>query len=147
NKFLSTLFGMPEDVYAPAPNDSCPPELRTHFEDAIRTMKETSQAIIQADPHNAEGYFWLGMAEGSEGVFTIAIDKKLLAAKVHADKSFDLMERSVKLDPNFRDPFFSMGMHMHLLGTRGFFTRMVLKMMGYKVSKEEGRRYVKLAAD
>jgi tetratricopeptide (TPR) repeat protein len=147
NKFLSTLFGMPQDVYAAPPNDSYPPELRTHFEDAIRRMKEKGEAIIQADPKNAEGYFWLGMAEGSEGVFTIAIDKKLLAAKAHADKSFDLMERSVKLDNTFKDPFFSMGMHMHLLGTRGFFTRMVLKMMGYKVSKEEGRRYVELAAD
>ena len=75
------------------------------------------------------------------------VDKKLLAAKTHGDKSFDLMEQAVKLDPNFKDPYFSMGMHMHLLGTRGYLTRILLKMMGYKVSKEEGRRYVKLASE
>jgi len=34
-----------------------------------------------------------------------------------------------------------MGMHMHLLGTAAPH-RVLLKMMGYKVSKEEGRRYV-----
>ncbi len=147
NKFLSTLFALPADPYGALPNDSYPPRLRAQFEDAIRRMKDKSEAMIQAQPKNAEGYFWLGMAEGSEGVFTIAIDKKLFAAKTHADKSFDLMERAAKLDPDFKDPFFSMGMHMHLLGTRGFFTRVLLKMMGYKVSKEEGRRYVKLAAE
>jgi len=147
NKFLSTLFAMPPDLYGPPPNDSCPPKLREQFEDAIRRMKEKSEAMAQTQPKNAEGYFWLGMAEGSEAVFTIVVDKKLLAAKAHGDKSFDLMEQAVKLDPNFKDPFFSMGMHMHLLGTRGFLTRVLLKMMGYKVSKEEGRRYVKLATD
>jgi tetratricopeptide (TPR) repeat protein len=147
NKFLSTLFAMPADPYGPLPNDSYPPQLQAQFEEAIRRMKEKSEAMIQAQPKRAEGYFWLGMAEGSEGVFTIAIERKLFAAKAHADKSFDLMEQAAKLDPEFHDPFFSMGMHMHLLGTRGFLTRMLLKMMGYKVSKEEGRRYVKLAAE
>ena len=34
---------------------------------------------------------------------------------------------------------------MHLLGTRGVFTRMILKLMGYKVSKEEGRKFVEIA--
>ena len=147
NKFLSTLFAMPPDPYGPPANDSYPPKLREQFEDALRRMKEKSEALIQAQPKNPDGYFWLGMAEGSEGVFAIVVDKKLLAAKTHGDKSFDLMEQAVKLDPNFKDPYFSMGMHMHLLGTRGFFTRMLLKMMGYKVSKEEGRRYVKLASE
>jgi tetratricopeptide (TPR) repeat protein len=147
NKFLSTLFAMPPDPYGPPPNDSYPPKLREQFEDAIRRMKEKSEVMVQAHPKNAEGYFWLGMAEGSEAVFTIVVDKKLLVAKAHGDKSFDLMEQAAKLDPNFKDPFFSMGMHMHLLGTRGFFTRMLLKMMGYKVSKEEGRHFVKLASD
>jgi tetratricopeptide (TPR) repeat protein len=147
NKFLSTLFAMPSDPYGPPPNESSQPKLREQFEDAIRRMKEKSEAMVQAQPKNAEGYFWLGMAEGSEAVFTIVVDKKLFAAKAHGDKSFDLMEQAAKLDPNFRDPFFSMGMHMHLLGTRGFFTRMLLKMMGYRVSKEEGRRLVKLASD
>jgi tetratricopeptide (TPR) repeat protein len=110
-------------------------------------MKEKSEAMIQAQPKNAEGYFWLGMAEGSEAVFTIVVDKKLFGAKAHGDKSFDLMEQAAKLDPNFKDPFFSMGMHMHLLGTRGFLTRVLLKMMGYRVSKEEGRRFVRLASE
>jgi tetratricopeptide (TPR) repeat protein len=147
NRFLSTLFAMPPDPYGTPPNDSYPPKLREQFEDAIRRMKEKSNALIQAQPKNAEAYFWLGMAEGTEGAFTIVVDKKLFVAKGHADRSFDLMEQAAKLDPNFKDPFFSMGMHMHLLGTRGFFTRVLLKMMGYKVSKEEGRRYVKLASD
>lgn len=87
----------------------------------------------------------MGMAEGSESVFIASVDKKYLAAKGPADRSFDGMEKAVKLDPNFKDPYFSMGMHMHLLGTRGFFTRVLLKIMGYRVSKEEGRQYVELA--
>ena len=87
----------------------------------------------------------MGMAEGSESVFIASVDKKYLAAKGPADRSFDGMEKAVKLDANFKDPYFSMGMHMHLLGTRGFFTRMILKIMGYRVSKEEGRQCVELA--
>ncbi|PYV89512.1 MAG: hypothetical protein DMG05_13435 [Acidobacteria bacterium] len=147
NKFLSTLFAMPPDPYGPPPNDSYPHELRSKFDETVRRMKAQSQALINAQPKNAEGHFWLGMAEATEGAFIISVDRKLLAAKGHADKSWDWMEQAVKLDPKFKDPYFSMGMHMHLLGTRGFFTRVLLKMMGYRVSKEEGRRYVQLATD
>jgi len=145
NRLLSTVFGMPPDPYVGPPSGSFPPQLRTDFEDAVRNLEEKSQALIKAQPKDPEGYFWLGMGEGSEGVFAISVDDKLFAAKDHADKSFDLMEQAVKLDPKFKDPFFSMGMHMHLLGTRGFLTRVFLKMMGYKVSKEQGRRYVETA--
>jgi tetratricopeptide (TPR) repeat protein len=145
NRLLSTVFGMPPDPYAGPPSGSFPPQLRADFEEAVRSVKEKSQALIKAQPKDAEGYFWLGMGEGSEGVFSISVDNKLFAAKGHADTSFDLMEQAVKIDPEFKDPFFSMGMHMHLLGTRGFLTRVFLKMMGYKVSKEQGRHYVELA--
>ena len=55
-------------------------------------MKEKAQALINVNPKNPEALFWLGMAEGSESVFIISVDRKLLAAKTHADKSFDLME-------------------------------------------------------
>jgi tetratricopeptide (TPR) repeat protein len=146
NSLLTTAFGLPPDPYSPSPTTAFPPELRNQFEAAVRRMKERASAMIAAQPNNAEGHFWLGMAEGSESVFIASVDKKYLAAKGPADRSFDGMEKAAKLDPNFKDPYFSMGMHMHLLGTRGFFTRMLLKMMGYRVSKEEGRKYVELAA-
>ena len=146
NSLLTTAFGLPPDPYSPSQTTAFPPELRNRFDAAIRRMKERAGAIVTAQPNNAEGHFWMGMAEGSESVFIASVDKKYLAAKGPADRSFDAMEKAAKLDPNFKDPYFSMGMHMHLLGTRGFFTRMLLKMMGYKVSKEEGRKYVELAA-
>jgi tetratricopeptide (TPR) repeat protein len=146
NSLLTTAFGLPADPYSPAPAAAFPPELRSQFEAAIRRMKEKAGAMVAAQPNNAEGHFWMGMAEGSESVFIASVDKRYLAAKGPADRSFDGMEKAAKLDPNFKDPYFSMGMHMHLLGTRGFFTRMLLKMMGYRVSKEEGRKYVELAA-
>jgi len=146
NSLLTTAFGLPPDPYSPSPTTAFPPELRNQFEAAVRRMKEKANAMIAAQPNNAEGHFWLGMAEGSESVFIASVDKKYLAAKGPADRSFDGMEKAAKLDPDFKDPYFSMGMHMHLLGTRGFFTRMLLKMMGYRVSKEEGRKYVELAA-
>ena len=147
NTLLTTAFGLPVDPYAPPNGVPCPPDFRQKFEDAVLRMKKKALALIEADPRNAEAQFWLGMAEGSESVFIISVDRKLFAAKTHADKSFDLMESAVKVDPNFKDPLFPMGMHMHLLGTRGIFTRMVLRLMGYRVSKEEGRKYVEIAAD
>ena len=146
NSLLTTAFGLPPDPYSPSPTTAFPPELRNQFDAAIRRMKERAGAMIAAQPNNPEGHFWMGMAEGSESVFIASVDKRYLAAKGPADRSFDGMEKAAKLDPNFKDPYFSMGMHMHLLGTRGFFTRMLLKMMGYRVSKEEGRKYVELAA-
>jgi tetratricopeptide (TPR) repeat protein len=146
NSLLTTAFGLPPDPYSPSPKTAFPPELRNQFDAAIRRMKEKAGALIATQPNNAEGHFWMGMAEGSESVFIASVDKKYLAAKGPADRSFDGMEKAAKLDPNFKDPYFSMGMHMHLLGTRGFFTRVLLKMMGYRVSKEEGRKYVELAA-
>ena len=146
NSLLTTAFGLPPDPYSPSPSTAFPPELRNQFGAAIQRMKEKASAMIAEQPNNPEGHFWLGMAEGSESVFIASVDKKYLAAKGPADRSFDGMEKAAKLDPNFKDPYFSMGMHMHLLGTRGFFTRMLLKMMGYRVSKEEGRKYVELAA-
>jgi len=145
NSLLTTAFGLPPDPYSPAPTTTFPAELRTQFDSAISRMKEKARAMIASQPNNAEGHFWLGMAEGSESVFIASVDKKYLAAKGPADRSFDEMEKAAKLDPSFKDPYFSMGMHMHLLGTRGFFTRVLLKMMGYRVSKEEGRKYVELA--
>ncbi len=146
NSLLTTAFALPPDPYSATPSPGGPPELRSKFEDAIRRMKEKSRAMIAAQPNNAEGHFWLGMAEGSESVFIASVDKKYLAAKGPADRSFDGMEKAAQLDSSFKDPFFSMGMHMHLLGTRGFFTRMLLKIMGYRVSKEQGRQYVELAS-
>ncbi|HEU0005032.1 MAG TPA: tetratricopeptide repeat protein [Terriglobia bacterium] len=145
NSLLTTAFGLPPDPYSASATTAFPPELRIQFDTAIRRMKEKAAAMVAAHPNNAEGHFWVGMAEGSESVFIASVDKKYLAAKGPADRSFDGMEKAVKLDPNFKDPYFSMGMHMHLLGTRGFFTRMLLKIMGYRVSKEEGRQYVELA--
>ncbi len=147
NSLLTSAFGLPPDPYLPSPGSGCPPELRAEFVDAVSRAKEKSQALINAQPQNAEAHFWLGMAEGSESVFTITVDKKILAAKSHADRSFDEVEKAAKLDPEFKDPFFPMGMHMHLLGTRGFLTRVLLRIMGYKVSKEEGIQYVKLAME
>jgi tetratricopeptide (TPR) repeat protein len=146
NTLLTTAFGLSPDIYAPPNGSPCPPDLRHKFEDAVNRMRETAQALINVNPKNPEALFWLGMAEGSESVFIISVDRKLLAAKTHADKSFDLMELAFRLDATFKDPLFPMGMHMHLLGTRGVFTRMILKLMGYKVSKEEGRKFVEIAA-
>ncbi|MBM3804935.1 MAG: tetratricopeptide repeat protein [Acidimicrobiia bacterium] len=146
NSLLTTAFGLPADPYSPAPTMAFPPELRSQFDAAISRMKQKAGAMIAARPNDPEGHFWMGMAEGSQSVFIASVDKKYLAAKGPADRSFDGMEKAAKLDPNFKDPYFSMGMHMHLLGTRGFLTRMLLKIMGYRVSKEEGRKYVELAA-
>ncbi len=145
NSLLTTAFGLPADPYSPTPSTGSFPEFRAKFDDAIRRMKAKAQAMMAAQPQNPEGYFWLGMAEGSESVFIASVDKKYLTAKGPADRSFDLMEKAAKMDATFKDPYFSMGMHMHLLGTRGFFTRVLLKMMGYRVSKEEGRQYVEVA--
>jgi tetratricopeptide (TPR) repeat protein len=145
NSLLTTAFALPADPYSPTPTPGSSAELRTKFDDAIRRMKAKAQATLNARPRDPEAHFWLGMAECSESVFIASVDKKYLAAKGPADRSFDLMEKAVKLDANFKDPYFSMGMHMHLLGTRGFLTRVFLKMMGYRVSKEEGRKYVELA--
>src|SRR5262245_33781862 len=113
NSLLTTAFGLPPDPYSPSPTTAFPPELRHQFEAAIRRMKERAGAMIAAQPNNAEGHFWMGMAEGSESVFIASVDKKYLAAKGPADRSFDGMEKAAKLDPNFKDPYFSMGMHMH----------------------------------
>ena len=41
--------------------------------------------------------------------FIISVDRKLFAAKTHADKSFDLMEIAFRLEPNFKDPLFPDG--------------------------------------
>ena len=147
SSLLTSAFGLPQDPYLPASGVGCPLELRGKFEDAVRRAKEKAQALINTQPQNAEAHFWLGMAEGSESVFTVTVDKKILSAKSHADKSFDQMEKAAKLDPQFKDPYFPMGMHMHVLGTRGFLTRVLLKIMGYRVSKEEGIQYVKLAME
>ena len=146
NSLQSTAFGLPPDLYAPPNESSIEPGLREKFENTIRQMKEKTDALITSNPKNAEAIFWLGMAEGCESVFIITVDHKIFAAKSHADRSFELMEQAVALDPTFKDPLFAMGMHMHLLGTRGLFTRMVLKLMGYRVSKEEGRKFVEIAA-
>jgi tetratricopeptide (TPR) repeat protein len=146
NSLLTTAFALPADAYSPSPKTGSIPELKTKFEEAIKRMKSTAQSMIAAHPQNPEGHFWLGMAEGSESVFIASVEKKYLAAKGPADRSFDLMEKAAKMDPSFKDPYFSMGMHMHLLGTRGFFTRVLLKIMGYRVSKEEGRKYVEIAS-
>jgi tetratricopeptide (TPR) repeat protein len=145
NSLLTTAFGLPADPYSAPPSTGSFPEFRAKFDDAIRRMKDRAHAMMAAQPQNPEGYFWLGMAEGSESVFIASVDKKYLAAKGPADRSFDLMEKAAKMDPSFKDPYFTMGMHMHLLGTRGFLTRVLLKMLGYRVSKEEGREYVALA--
>jgi tetratricopeptide (TPR) repeat protein len=145
NSLLTTAFGLPADPYSAPSSTGSFPEFRAKFDDAIRRMKVKAQAMMAAQPQNPEGYFWLGMAEGSESVFIASVDKKYLAAKGPADRSFDLMEKAAKMDPSFKDPYFTMGMHMHLLGTRGFLTRVLLKMLGYRVSKEEGREYVAVA--
>ena len=71
NKFLSTLFALPPDPYGTPPTESYPQGLRGKFDDAIRQLKERSQALVTAQPKNAEGHFWLGMAEGTEGAFII----------------------------------------------------------------------------
>ena len=145
NSLLTTAFALPPDPYSPSPTSGAIPEIKSKFDDALRRMKEKAQVMIQRSPNAAEGHFWMGMAEGTESVFIASVEKRYLAAKGPADRAFDLMEKAVKIDPQFKDPYFSMGMHMHLLGTRGFITRVFLKMMGYRVSKEEGRKYVELA--
>ncbi|MFN8007943.1 MAG: hypothetical protein U0V70_13130 [Terriglobia bacterium] len=145
NTLVSTAFGLPPDPYIAPNGKPCPPDLRKKYEETIGQMKEKAQARLNANPKDPEALFWLGMAEGSESVFIISVDHRLFAAKSHADKSFELMEAAYALDKSFKDPLFPMGMHMHLLGTRGLLTRTILKLMGYKVSKEEGRKFVEIA--
>ena len=48
NRLLSTVFSMPPDAYTGPPSESFPPQLRADFEDAVRSAKEKSQALIKA---------------------------------------------------------------------------------------------------
>jgi tetratricopeptide (TPR) repeat protein len=111
----------------------------------ISNLEREARKLTDSKSRAAEGYFWLGTAEGTQAVFEITIYNKLMPAKGHADRSFDYMEEAQKIDPSLKDPYLYLGLHAHLLGTRGFFSRVVLRLMGYKVSKKEGREWVEMA--
>ena len=132
----------PKNVDLPKP----PPELAEAFDEHSTQALALSEALVRADPGNADAHYQLGASLGLVASYRATIHGETMGALRPAKAAFTAHERVLELDPTRKDAMLVVGTYRYLVSTLPLPIRMIARMIGFGGGKEEGLRMIREAA-
>jgi tetratricopeptide (TPR) repeat protein len=138
--FLSPSF------FTKATPQVMPPLERKFFFDNMEKCRLLAQSILDRNPRNLDAIYFLGAANGILASFSITIDRSLRKAFGYGNQAYDLDHRLLVLNPNYYDAYMSVGLYQYIVGSIPWYFKWLASIAGYHGTKEEGFKYVDIAA-
>ena len=119
---------------------------RAAIEQLTGKVIELSDAQLRTDPANKNALFARGFGRGMHAVFLILVDHAFSPAARQGLQARNDSEAVVKLDPQYADAEFAVGIQQFAVASLPRFLRMVVGVIGVGGSKERGLALLREAA-
>jgi tetratricopeptide (TPR) repeat protein len=117
------------------------------FDKAFREMIAKSIAVadkkLKAKPKDVDAMYYKGAAHGALAAYEATVTRAFLSALKNSNKSVDLHEEVLKLDPKFADANLSIGLYNYVVGSLPFIVKAMVAIGGVHGSKKKGLELVK----
>lgn len=125
-------------------------EVDKEFDAAYRVMIEkaikAADKKLKANPKDVDAMYYKGAAHGALAAYEATVTRAFIAALRNSNKSVDLHEEVLKLDPKFADANLSIGLYNYVVGSLPGFVKVLVAIGGVHGSKKKGLDLVKKVA-
>ena len=108
------------------------------FRKWIRQTKTLSEAKLHQNPHDVEGLYFLGAAEGLDAAYAAAVERKFRSALTSGSDAVDRHKEVLKMAPDFHDAELTIGLQNYIVGSLPLALKMIAGTMGVRGSKKRG---------
>lgn len=119
-----------------------PAELDAEFKREVGRAIELAEKQANAQPKNAQAQFELGTAVGLQATYIASVEGRLYAGFKAAERSYDLAERALQLDPNRKEAGLIVGTYRYVVSTLSFPLRWMAYLVGFGGDKNLGLKMV-----
>jgi hypothetical protein len=130
------------NLHRDAPN----PTLAKTFREAIDQATALSEALVRAQPNNADAHYQLGAAYGFRASYTATVEGKLSGSFGPARRAFREHERALALAPARKDAGLIVGMYRYAVSELSLPLRLAAMLAGMSGDRARGLKLVEEAA-
>jgi tetratricopeptide (TPR) repeat protein len=128
-------------------NHVMPPRERASFFANLQRCQTLTNEIIQRNPRDKEGRYFLAMTYGLRSSFAITIDHNLRQAFSSGNKSYSYARELIEEDPGYYDAYLAAGIYEYIVGSIPWYLRWMVFVLGARGSKQQGLKYLSLASE
>src|SRR5688572_14546577 len=118
--------------------DKPDPRVIQEFRDLTRQATQLARSRLQTNPRDPQALYTLGAVETARAGFSLTVEGRSLGSLRDASSAVDKHREVIKLDPNFHDAEFTIGMHDYLVANLSLPVRLVANLSGARGSKKRG---------
>ena len=119
-------------------SDNSDKERDREFERLITRATALSTAAIQKNPADPEALYYQASALGLRAGYTATVGRSFRRAIGDANKSIQLDNKVLKVDPGYYDAYLSIGLYEYVVDSLPFAWRVLARLAGLKGSKNRG---------
>jgi tetratricopeptide (TPR) repeat protein len=119
-----------------------PADLDAEFKREVARAIELAEKQANAQPKNAQAQFELGTAVGLQATYIASVEGRLYAGFKAAERSYDLAERALQLDPSRKEAGLIVGTYRYVVSTLSFPLRWMAYLVGFGGDKNLGLKMV-----
>src|SRR5262245_17761365 len=119
-------------------SDNSDKERDREFDRLIARAMTLSAAALQKNPADAEALYYQASALGLRAGYTATVGRSFRRAIGDANKSIQLENKVLKLDPGYYDAYLSIGLYEYVVDSLPFAWRVLARLAGLKGSKDRG---------
>ena len=119
-------------------SDNSDKERDREFERLITRAMALSSAALQKNPGDAEALYYQASALGLRAGYTATVGRSFRRAIGDANKSIQLENKVLKLDPGYYDAYLSIGLYEYVVDSLPFAWRVLARLAGLRGSKDRG---------
>lgn len=127
-----------DDAFYVESEEKVDPRVREQFREHMRRAKALAEARLKNDPQDADALYWLGSIDGVKAAFEAAVERDFLAALRDGSRSVDRHRDVLKLNPQYRDAEFTLGLYDYVVGDLPLPIKMMASLGGMRGSKKRG---------
>ena len=123
-----------------------PPDLAGRFARHASRSLALAEAMVAAQPRDAEALYQLGATVGLQASYTATVDGKVMGAFRAARRAYDAHEQVLALSPARKEAGLTVGMYRYIVSAMSMPIRMLAYVAGFGGDKAIGIRMVEDAA-
>ena len=118
--------------------DKPDPRVMQEFRDLTRQATQLARNQLQSNPRDPQALYTLGAVETARAGFSLTVEGRSLGSLRDASAAVDRHREVIKLNPNFHDAEFTIGMHDYLVANLSLPVRLLANLSGARGSKKRG---------
>lgn len=114
------------------------PQTLAQFKELVRSAKALAAARLKENPRDVEALYMQGAVDGLKAAFSASVERKFVGALRDGSSSVDRHRDVLKLDPNYIDAEFTLGLYDYVVGDLPLPIKMLASLGGFRGSRKRG---------